>query len=414
MRAMFVFSVALLMAQAASAQESGCDSYRTNKSGGDPACDAAIAREVDPQTKSDLLFKRAYMEDAADDFATYPKALADLDEAIRLWPQSFSALAERGYLYNEYERWKDAQADLDAAIRLDPSYAHAYRERAIARFGLGDLQGEVEDLAALVMLEPDEPGNFVSRATALMWLGRFDEARKDLDAADALAAKTGSKDSTDRAAKARTRLTLWTRTSGGDPARACLDAKTEEAFRKPTFVGDCTRAFLDARTPKQKADALTQRSMILPEIEQSPTASLPDLRLAYALDPANPEHAFNLGSILIQTGWVELGLPYVEESLKAEVTYYGLAARAIAKFQLGDLKGAFEDGKKSFELKPNDIALTVLGDTVHAKTKSYDQAKTYWIAAYHMGDRDDGLIERLKKAGVPIPPPDDAAATKSQ
>src|SRR5262249_23755791 len=96
---------------------------------------------------------------------------------------------------------------------------------------------------------------------------------------------------------------------------------------------------------------------------------------------------------------------YLDRSLTAKKTYFGFAARAGAKFALNDIEGAFADAKASFDIQPNIGALTILGDYFYAKTKSYDQAKDFWIGAYHLGDRDDRLIERLKKAGVPIPPP---------
>src|SRR3569832_2729775 len=77
----------------------GCAGFTQNKTGSDADCDAAIANETEPKSISVMLFRRAYMEDAAGNFATYPKALADLDEAIWLWPDNISALHERAYLY---------------------------------------------------------------------------------------------------------------------------------------------------------------------------------------------------------------------------------------------------------------------------------------------------------------------------
>ena len=70
-----------------------------------------------------------------------------------------------------------------------------------------------------------------------------------------------------------------------------------------------------------------------------------------------------------------------------------------------DLDGAWADTKKSFEMEPNFLALWIAGNIVYARTKSTDEAKKYWIWAWHMGGRDDRLVDKLKKAGVPIPPP---------
>jgi tetratricopeptide (TPR) repeat protein len=398
-------------------EPAGCADYLTNKTGGDAACDAAIAVEKGGQTKSTMLFRRAYMEDAAGDFKTYPKALADLDAAIALWPQNSQALHERGYLYNEYGRWKDAEADLDAQIKLQPSLAEGYEERALSRFGLGDLAGVFEDRNSAAMLSPNNVPDRVARARALMWLGRFDEAAKTLDEAAALADQAGDKKRAALVEAARADFKRWTTIdAGADAKTACNGAKTEEAFTAPGLIGACTRAFLDGATPKDKADALTQRGPALEIAKQDRYAGLDDMRIAYALDPSDPSRAFNLGSWLENVGSCEESLPYLDKSLAAKAlsakeSALALAARSAAKYCLGDLNGAFADGKRSFEIEPNEVALTVLGDTIYAKTKSYDEAKMYWIGAYHMGDRDDGLIARLKDAGVAIPPPDEAAPT---
>ena len=247
-----------------------------------------------------------------------------------------------------------------------------------------------------------------------MWLGRFDEARNDAAQAAKLAKQMGDSDVLKDIDDLSADIALWTKIS--DPARsktACLDAKTEAEYYKPTFIGDCTRTFLDATTNKEKADALTQRSMMMPVAKQRAAAGLDDVRIAYALDPNNADHLFNLGSQLVAANHNREAIGYLDAALKLKETHFAYSARASAKLHLGDVNGAFFDAKTSFEIEPDELALTVLGDCFYAKDKKYDNAKTYWIGAYHLGDRDDGLIQRLKDAGVPIPPPDDPAPAKS-
>jgi hypothetical protein len=67
------------------------------------------------------------------------------------------------------------------------------------------------------------------------------------------------------------------------------------------------------------------------------------------------------------------------------------------------VKAAFEDCKKSFDIKPNQFALTVLGDIALKHFHDPKSAKMYWMGAYHLADRDDGLKERLKSVGVADP-----------
>lgn len=385
-----------------------CANYRQVKTSADADCDAAIAKETDPAVKSVLLFRRAYMIIDQRNFKTYPKALADLDQAIRLMPGNWLALQERAYLHNEFGRWAEALKDIDAKIALHPQAFNGYQERAMSRFHLGDLKGSFDDRNTVVLMQPGVAGPLVARAEARLWLGKFDEAKADLDAADAMAARKEGGDVQKHIEEVRAELSLLTKTSGRTPAaQACAEAEKSGDFAREGLVGDCTRAFLDARTPKEKADALTLRAIARVSATQDTTSAVGDHTIAAALDPDNSVPHANLGFAYMAAHHSTAAIAEFDRSIALEPTFIAYAGRASAKSNLGDTDGAFADAKKSLEFQPNELALTVLGDCVHERTGSYEKAKKYWIEAYRLGDRDDGLIERLKAAGVPIPPPDD-------
>jgi tetratricopeptide (TPR) repeat protein len=414
MRAKIALSVALIAfsgcAAAADAPvPQGCADYTSNKTGGDPTCDGAIAAEQDPKAKSVLLFRRAYMEDAAGDFKAYPKAFADLDEAIRLWPQNPAALHERGYLYNEEGRWKEAEKDLDAQIALMPADPRGYQERALSRFKLGKLDQALEDDSALVMLEPNKAANYFARARAELWTGKFDAARADIDKALALA--PGDKDAAKAADDLRAELATWTKRSSSVPAmQACADADKNNALGKDGAIGDCTRAFLDASTPDDKAHALTYRAMAWLAAEHDPRAATSDSEVAAALDP-NAATLANLGFAYLRGRHSTAAIQEFDRSIALHADFWNYAGRAAAKLNIGDFQGALEDAKQSIAIKLNTVALIVEGDTLYAQTKSYGQAKTFWLQAWSMGDHDDDLAARLKDAGV-TPPADKPAGKK--
>ncbi len=388
----------------------GCAEYRQIKTGSDADCDAAITKEKDPIARSVMLIRRAYIEDNAGDFATYPKALADLDEAIKLWPDNDQALGERGYLYNEYGRWTEALADLDKRVRLDAGNAAGFQERATTRFYLGDLKGAYEDDDQAVLLAPSAKG-YLARADASTWLGNFDAARRDIAEAVKVAKGNEAQGVSADAKKAGEKLDLLTRTSGNG-ARSCEAAAKAGDFKRPNLIGDCTRAFLDAATPADKAYALTSRSTTWLVAASDQDASTDDSIVAAGIDPS-ASNLSNLGFAYIRDHHSTGAIWVFDRSIALEPSFVNHGGRAVARFNIGDVEGAFQDAKKSFELKPNEIALTVLGDCFHAKEHNYDRAKSFWIAAYRMGDRDDGLIARLKDAGVPIPPPDEAPEAKT-
>lgn len=379
-----------------------CATFTQNKTGGDPDCDAAIAKEIDPAAKSVLLYRRAFMIIDRRDAKTYPKALEDLAEAIRLLPTNYHALHERAYVYNEQGRWAEALKDLDTRIALMPQEYHGYQERALTRFHLGDLAGHYDDRNAVASMRPKAAGALIARADAAAWLGQFNDARKDLRNATALGPTVDEESQIDSAYRDLTVLTK-TSTTG---AAACSDTNVTNDAAKDTFVGDCTLKFLQAATDKAKAGALTLRSIGWLTYGNE-RAARQDNIVAAGLDPDNAETHANLAFAIMRDHHYAGAISEFDRSIALKPTFAAYAGRAEAKFVLNDIDGAFADAKKSIDMEPNVVALMVMGDLLYTKYKSYDQAKPFWIAAYHLGSRSDYLIGRLKDAGVPIPPPEE-------
>jgi len=67
----------------------------------------------------------------------YAKALADLDDVVRLFPQYSMAYNNRGVLYFFMDRLDEALADLNTAIALNPEHGRAYTNRAQVYCSLG-------------------------------------------------------------------------------------------------------------------------------------------------------------------------------------------------------------------------------------------------------------------------------------
>jgi tetratricopeptide (TPR) repeat protein len=377
------------------------------------ACDAAIAAQADSHAKALLFEMRAYAKDESGSYTQFQSAMEDLNEALKLDPDLSQALHERAYLENEFGDYALAEKDLDVQAKLTPNQPQVYEERALARFLQGNLQGAFEDRDRETILAPDDAGGRLARGGALLWLGRFAEAEQDIAAGVALAQKKNDKHALDYAASLKADLIGWQTPS--DTATAvhnCNTAQTDADFRQNTIIGDCTRAFLYATTNKARADALTQRYTAIELWKQRRDAGLSDLRLAYAFAPENPAHAFNLSSLLASIGRGREALKYVNIAIAQNPDAYGLGERAAIEYDLGDVKAAFMDAKKSFELKPNEIALTMLGDYFFEQKHDTNAAKLYWLGAYHLGDRDDSLKARLEKIGVAWPPPETPADSK--
>jgi hypothetical protein len=174
-------------------------------------------------------------------------------------------------------------------------------------------------------------------------------------------------------------------------------------------VGDCTRAFLLARSNKDKADALTIRAIAWLVGQQDSSGRITDLQVAAALDPDNGDRHTNLGGAYVQEHHSWAGRKELDRAIALKPSFMAYAERAAARYNLHDADGAFADAKASYDMRPNDLALTVLGDLAfdHHDAKA---AKAYWLGAYHLGARDDDLVARLKQVGVEDPAREPQAA----
>lgn len=81
-------------------------------------------------------------------------ALSDLNESIRLDPDSACALTNRGRVYGLKRDFDRAIADYDEAIRIDPSFALAYNNRGDAWFNKGDSDRAIADFDLAIRHNP--------------------------------------------------------------------------------------------------------------------------------------------------------------------------------------------------------------------------------------------------------------------
>ena len=361
------------------------------------ACDAAVAAATEPRLKAELLFRSAY---AYNEHEGYFDAERALQEAVRLDPAHANAWHELSYTENALGNYAPAEQAADRAIALMPDRAASYQERGMARHFQGNFEGAYADRDRIARMAPDDAGHLIGRALEALWLGRFDSAAADLDAAAAHAPEGSQRQDIENA---RNLLRLWrTRSGAADPAAACVWPDSNEAVRRPGLIGDCTASFLAEARPARRADYLTFRSMAWLVAEQNPDASTADRAIAAALDPGNADMHTNLGFAYLTAHHSWAAAREFDRALAIREGWLALGGRASAKYNLHDARGAFADARRSFELQPNELALTVLGDLSHDRGDDAS-ARRFWVGAYQLGDRDDGLIARLRSIGVEHP-----------
>jgi tetratricopeptide (TPR) repeat protein len=361
------------------------------------ACDVAIAAATEPGLKAELLFRSAY---AFNEHESYFDAQRALQEATRLDPAHALAWRELSFTENALGNYAEAERAADRAIAIAPDRVATYQERAMARHYQGNLEGAYADRDVVVRATPDQAEALLARAWEAMWLGRFDQAAADLDAA-ALHARDDQQ--RQRIEQRRTALRLWQVRSGtSDPAAACVWPSDNDALLRPGFIGDCTAAFLAEARPEKRAELLTIRSLAWLSATQDSDASTADRAIAAALDPGNADWHVNLGFAYLNARHSWAASREFDRALSIRESWTALAGRAAVKYNLRDPEGAFADARRSFEIRPNEVALIVLGDLSRDRGDT-SGARLYWMGAFHLGSRDDGLIERLRSIGVDHP-----------
>lgn len=361
------------------------------------ACDAAITAS-DRTTRARLLFYRGYVRNEQRDTLA---ALVDLDAAVAADPNNIEARQERAYTNNELGNYAEARADLEASAALGVATKRLFQERALSRMKLGDITGAIADRDRVLALAPEDGVALNARADDLLFAGRFADARADIARAEARAAATDDKQVQDTSSRLRKRLALMTEGAEANPDRVCRDAQKNTEFKRTHLVATCTAAYLAAPGNPARAEMLTTRSVAWLFADDEADAVF-DLQMAAALDPGNADWHANLGFSYVKAHHSWAGEREFDRSLAIKESWAALGGRAWARFNLRKIDGAFADAKRSFEIHPNEIALTVLGDLA-ADRKDPKAAKLYWMSAWHLGDHGDDLLERLKSIGVTDP-----------
>lgn len=111
------------------------------------------------------------------------KALADLNEVLRLDAQDAYAYNNRGRVWDGKEEYDKAIADYNQALRLDPQNVFAYYNRGLAWDSKGEYGKAIDDFTKAIRLDPKDPVIYNDRGNALYSAGKYDEAIDDFNAA---------------------------------------------------------------------------------------------------------------------------------------------------------------------------------------------------------------------------------------
>jgi RNA polymerase sigma factor (sigma-70 family) len=109
----------------------------------------------------------------------YERAMADLDEAIRLDPLDSRAFVARGATWSGRGDQDKGIADLNEAIRLDPKDAWAYGNRASCWWFKSHFDTAIADYNEAIRLDPADRSPYAGRGDSWQAKGDFDRAVAD-------------------------------------------------------------------------------------------------------------------------------------------------------------------------------------------------------------------------------------------
>jgi tetratricopeptide (TPR) repeat protein len=138
--------------------------------------------DLDAQTPTtaDSLVTRADIYSQLHDF---PKAIADLDAAIKLKPDDAHAYADRGVARFWTKDYEGAAADAQKALALNPREALAYNVQGLFAWKDHNPQKAIDALTRSLELAPSNNFTLIQRAQIYIRLGEYDRAAPDVEEA---------------------------------------------------------------------------------------------------------------------------------------------------------------------------------------------------------------------------------------
>ena len=112
----------------------------------------------------------------------YQEAMLHFDRAIQIWPQYGDAYLNRAVAEHDQSHPGPALADLDKALDLDPDSTRAYNERGQIYLENGDAHRAIQEFSKSIQVTPTLDGHY-QRGEAYEKLGDHQKAIADFDAA---------------------------------------------------------------------------------------------------------------------------------------------------------------------------------------------------------------------------------------
>ena len=280
------------------------------------------------------------------------EARADIERALSLDANNPLAYYARGYLNQRTDKSDEAIADFTRAIELDPAFGRAYFQRGrVLSYPKNDRDGARRDIDRAIELAPDLIAARMDRAYALYYDSKLAAALPDLDHVLSLNPKHSK--------------ALY------------LRAQVYEGLNR---VADARRDF-DAAAAVAPDDKDIFRERALFFVRQGDyVAALADADRLVALDAADPQWHGLRGFVLHALGRDDQALAAFDKTLliAGNETWVARYGRGLALLGLGRTQEALGD-LTAAQAHPDDDALASVSRLFYGTTAmpSVDLARTY-------------------------------------
>ena len=109
----------------------------------------------------------------------YEKALKDLNQSISLNPGNPVSFNNRAIVLNATGRYQEALINLDQAIKMNPNYAAAHENRGLVLVSMGMYKPAIESFDRSIELRKDNPWAYINRGSAKSNAGDYGGAKAD-------------------------------------------------------------------------------------------------------------------------------------------------------------------------------------------------------------------------------------------
>ena len=280
-------------------------------------------------------------------------AIKDYDRAIELNPRA-DFYNNRGNALRQTRAFDRAIADLDQAIKLEPNYSSAYWTRGLIYRDKGDKEKAAEDYKKALSLNPSEDAK--KEIEALL---------KEVSSESASQPATSSEATPPQQAETGNSGTA-TDDTGKEPEPAPSSKvlkSTEEVLADPDFkacqamgtnqAADCDRAIASGKFEGAGLAVLYNNRGQAQGVEHDDAGAFEDFNKSIELNPDGAVAYNNRGVIYSNRKEYDRAIADFDKSIELNATKpFPFQSRGLAYWKKGDLNRAAEDYKKALSLNP--------------------------------------------------------------